>query len=125
MGESTYLRCRAPRSEARRHNLECSFARGFGMKKNDEAMWLIEAVRRASIRHDMPMYVETHRATIFQDTWRERQLRAAVSGVALQRRLSNWYTGLEFVYGDFDRKLAFIRRSSRDRVHSRPISIRA
>jgi len=97
-------------AEARRHNLEClTLHVGWGNEEDDEAIWLIEAVLRASIRHDLPMYVETHRATIFQDTWRTVNFVRQFPQLRFNGDFSNWYTGLEFVYGDFDRKLAFIR----------------
>ena len=58
-------------AQARHHGLEClTLHVGWGNEEDDEALRLIEAVLHASIRHDIPLYVETHRATIFQDTWR-------------------------------------------------------
>jgi hypothetical protein len=97
-------------AEARRHGFEClTLHVGWGNEEDDEALRLIEAVLCASTRHAIPMYVETHRATIFQDTWRSVNFVRRFPELRFNGDFSNWYTGLEFVYGDFERKLAFIR----------------
>ena len=97
-------------AEARRHDLEClTLHVGWGNEENETACRLIEAVLEASERWAMPLYVETHRATIFQDTWRTVSFIRQYPQLRFNCDFSNWYTGLEFVYGDFDAKVAFIQ----------------
>ena len=97
-------------AEARQLGLEClTLHVGWGNEEEDEALRLCEAVLAASARFAVPMYVETHRATIFQDTWRSVCLVRHFPELRFNGDFSNWYTGLEFVYGDFERKLAFIQ----------------
>ena len=97
-------------AEASLLGLEClTLHVGWGNEEEDEALRLCEAVLAASVRFAIPIYVETHRATIFQDTWRTVCLVRRFPELRFNGDFSNWYTGLEFVYGDFERKLAFIR----------------
>ncbi len=93
----------------RDEGLECATLHvGWGMEDNDEAARLIEAVLEASTRYNLPMYVETHRATIFQDLWRSVQFVRRFPELRFNGDFSHWYTGLEMVYGGFENKLAFI-----------------
>lgn len=81
---------------------------GWGMESPDEASRLIEAVLSASDRFQIPLYLETHRATIFQDVWRTVDFLKRYPQVRINGDFSHWYTGLEFVYGGFENKLRFI-----------------
>ena len=56
----------------------------------------------------LPLFVETHRATLTQDLWRTVQLVGAFPELRFNGDFSHWYTGLEMTYGDFDAKVAFI-----------------
>ena len=95
---------------ARSHDLEClTLHVGWGNEDNETACRLIEAVLEASERWAIPLYVETHRATIFQDTWRTVNFIRQYPQLRFNGDFSNWYTGLELVYGDFDAKVAFIQ----------------
>jgi len=97
-------------AEARAQDLEClTLHVGWGNEETDEAHRLIGAVLDASIQHRVPLYVETQRATIFQDTWRTVSFVREFPELRFNGDFSNWYTGLEFVYGDFDAKVAFIQ----------------
>jgi hypothetical protein len=94
------------------HNaeLEClTLHVGWGYEGQDEAARLIEAVLDASNRYSIPLYVETHRATIFQDMWRTVQLIQQFPQLQFNGDFSHWYTGLEMVYGGFENKLSFIQ----------------
>ncbi len=82
---------------------------GWGYEDDAEASSLIEAVVDASAKHEMPMYVETHRATIFQDMWRAVQFARTYPNLKFNGDFSHWYTGSEMVYGDFEKKAAFIQ----------------
>ncbi len=103
--------------EARSAGLEClTLHVGWGHEDDAEANRLIEAVLDASAKNEMPMYVETHRATIFQDMWRTVQFVRRYPDLRFNGDFSHWYTGSEMVYGDFEKKAAFIQPII-DRVH--------
>ena len=89
---------------------------GWGYEEDEEAIRLIEAVLEASVRHSTPLYVETHRATIFQDIWRTVRFIRQFPQLRFNGDFSHWYTGLEMVYGGFEKKLAFIQPVI-ERVH--------
>jgi sugar phosphate isomerase/epimerase len=81
---------------------------GYGLEDEMEAAHLIEAVIAAAERHDVPLYVETHRSTLTQDIWRTVQFARQFPELRFNGDFSHWYTGQEMVYGDFGRKLKFI-----------------
>jgi hypothetical protein len=90
--------------------LEClTLHVGWGMESDDEAARLIEAILWASAAHRIPLYVETHRATIFQDVQRAVSFTQRFPELRFNGDFSHWYTGLEMVYGGFENKLAFIQ----------------
>jgi sugar phosphate isomerase/epimerase len=82
---------------------------GWGTEDDAEAARLIDAILSASAKRDIPLYVETHRATIFQDMWRTVQFVKSFPELRFNGDFSHWYTGQEMVYGGFENKLAFIR----------------
>ncbi len=91
--------------------LEClTLHVGWGIEDDHAADQLITAVLQASVQHDIPLYVETHRATIFQDMWRTVQFVQRFPSLRFNGDFSHWYTGAEMVYGGFDKKLAFIQQ---------------
>jgi hypothetical protein len=81
---------------------------GWGMEDDDAARALIEAVMAASEKHHLPLYIETHRATILQDLWRTVQFARWYPGLRFNGDFSHWYTGQELVYGGFENKFRFI-----------------
>jgi len=81
---------------------------GTGFESDEEVVREVDAIINASLKHDQPMYVETHRATVTQDTYRTLQLAARRPGLRFNGDFSHWYTGLEMVYGDFARKLELL-----------------
>jgi len=94
----------------REEGVECATLHvGWGTEDDAEAMRLIDAVLAASAKYDVPLYVETHRATIFQDIWRTVQFVKAFPELRFNGDFSHWYTGQEMVYGGFENKLEFIR----------------
>jgi len=96
--------------EAKLAGLEClTLHLGWGMEDDDEAAALIAAVLDASAKYSIPLYPETHRATIFQDPWRTLKFLAHFPSLEFNGDFSHWYTGTEMVYGGFENKLAFIR----------------
>lgn len=96
--------------EARDAGLEClTLHVGWGIEDDHSADQLIVAVLEASTRYAIPLYVETHRATIFQDMWRTVQFVHRFPSLRFNGDFSHWYTGAEMVYGGFARKLEFIQ----------------
>jgi hypothetical protein len=69
---------------------------------------LLDAVVEAADRHSFPLYIETHRGTLTQDTWRTVQLTEAHPEIRFNGDFSHWYTGLEMTYGDFEERLRFL-----------------
>lgn len=81
---------------------------GWGLENDDEAGRLIESVLNAAQRQRIPLFIETHRATIFQDMWRTVEFIRRFPELRINGDFSHWYTGQEMVYGGFEKKLAFI-----------------
>lgn len=81
---------------------------GWGLEDDAEIDRLVEAVLLASQRHALPVYIETHRATITQDLWRTVQLTKRFPEVRFNGDFSHFYTGQELAYGDLPTKLAFM-----------------
>lgn len=82
---------------------------GWGMEGDDEVDRLVEAVLGASYKHKIPLYIETHRATITQDMWRTVRLTEKFPEIRFNGDFSHWYTGLEMVYGGIEKKMDFIQ----------------
>lgn len=79
----------------------------WGLEDDATMDQLVGDIFDASARHNMPMYVETHRATITQDLYRTVQLCLRHPALGLNGDFSHWYTGLEMPYGTIERKLDF------------------
>jgi hypothetical protein len=82
---------------------------GTGMENDDEAACLVEEVLEASTAAQIPLYIETHRATITQDIWRTLQLVSRFPEVRFNGDFSHWYTGHDMPSGDFEAKLDLLR----------------
>ena len=80
----------------------------WGIEGDEEVDRLVGAILDASATHDMPIYIETHRATITDDMWRTVQLTERFDAVRFNGDFSHWYTGHEMPYGGFDAKCDFI-----------------
>jgi sugar phosphate isomerase/epimerase len=88
---------------------ECGIVHlGYGLEDETEAAQLIESVLNATETFGVPLYVETHRATLTQDMWRTVQFARRFPELRFNGDFSHWYTGQEMVYGDFERKLKFL-----------------
>lgn len=81
---------------------------GWGLEDQDEMVRLVEAVLAASDHHRLPVFIETHRATITQDMWRTVQLARLCPGVRFNGDFSHYYCGQEMVYGGMPMKLDFL-----------------
>jgi sugar phosphate isomerase/epimerase len=90
--------------------MECGTVHlGWGLEDDEEGARLIDSILAASHQFGIPLYCETHRATLFQDMWRTVQFVNRHPNVRFNGDFSHWYTGQEMVYGGFDTKLAFIQ----------------
>lgn len=78
---------------------------GWGFEDDVEIMELAQSVVSASKKFNIPLYIETHRATITQDPWRTLEMIEKVPEIRLNGDFSHWYTGSEMIYGDFEYKL--------------------
>jgi hypothetical protein len=96
-------------ARAAKHGLDCvTLHVGWGLEDEVEALALLEGVIETSEQFGAPLYVETHRATVFQDVWRTVQFVKRLPDIRINGDFSHWYTGLEFVYGGFEAKMQFI-----------------
>ena len=64
-----------------------------------------QEVLEASTSVRIPLYVETHRATLTQDLWRTLQLVERFPEIRFNGDFSHWYTGHDMASGDFETKL--------------------
>lgn len=71
----------------------CTVMLGTGLEGPDQASRLVEEVLEASQAARLPLYVETHRATVTQDVWRTAQLTESFPELRFNGDFSHWYTG--------------------------------
>ncbi len=81
---------------------------GTGMEDDDEAGRMIEEVLEATSASGMPIYVETHRATLTQDSWRTLELVKRFPEIRFNGDFSHWYTGHEMTMSKFEEKLDWL-----------------
>ncbi len=81
---------------------------GWGMEDDGEVFRFVEAILNASEKYRLPIFIETHRATITQDMWRTVQITKRFPEVRFNGDFSHYYCGQEMVYGDLESKLAFM-----------------
>ena len=81
---------------------------GWGMEDDDAVDRLVEAILAASLRHGLPVFLETHRATITQDLWRTVEMTKRFPEIRFNGDFSHYYTGQELVYGNWEEKLRFM-----------------
>ncbi len=93
---------------AARGDLCITIHAGWGLEDEAEAFRLVEAILTASNRHRLPIFLETHRATITQDLWRTVQIAKRFPEVRFNGDFSHYYCGQELVYGDWNLKLDFM-----------------
>lgn len=82
---------------------------GWGIEDDSTIDKLVGAILDAASKHDMPIYIETHRATITQDMQRTVSLVRRFPEVRFNGDFSHWYTGLEMPYGTMERKMEFAK----------------
>ncbi len=81
---------------------------GWGIEDDDQVFRFVESILAASDRHNIPIFIETHRATITQDVWRTVQIASKFPEVRFNGDFSHYYCGQELVYGDWAQKLRFM-----------------
>ena len=81
---------------------------GWGIEDDADVFRLVEAILSASQKIRLPIYIETHRATITQDIWRTVQIIKRFPEVRFNGDFSHYYTGQELVYGGMEMKYAFM-----------------
>jgi hypothetical protein len=86
----------------------CTVLLGTGLEDDDVAAQLVEEVLEASRSVGIPLYVETHRATVTQDMWRTVKLVERFPDLRFNGDFSHWYTGHDLPMGDLDDKLGFL-----------------
>jgi hypothetical protein len=72
---------------------------GWGIEDDDEVFRLVEAILHASDATRLPIFIETHRATITQDMWRTVQIVKRFPEILFNGDFSHYYCGQEMVYG--------------------------
>jgi hypothetical protein len=81
---------------------------GWGIEDDDTVFRMVEAILLNSEKHGLPVYIETHRATITQDMWRTVRIVEKFPEVRFNGDFSHYYTGQEMVYGGLQMKLDFM-----------------
>jgi hypothetical protein len=81
---------------------------GWGLEDEEVVFRLVDAILSASEKHHLPVFIETHRATITQDIWRTVQITKRFPEIRFNGDFSHYYCGQELVYGDWEEKLSFM-----------------
>ena len=74
---------------------------GWGNENDAEADALVAAVLNGAARRALPVYVETHRATVVQDLWRTTRLIERIPGIRFNGDYSHYYCASEVPYRGF------------------------
>ena len=82
---------------------------GWGIEDDDDVFLLVKAIQEAGERHHLPVFIETHRATITQDMWRTVQIIKRFPRLLINGDFSHYYCGQELPYGGMDMKLTFMK----------------
>ena len=82
---------------------------GWGMEDDARIDEIAQAIIEASASTGLPMFIETHRATMFQDMYRTVKAVERNPGIMINADFSHWYTGQEMPYGDWEEKLRFMQ----------------
>lgn len=82
---------------------------GWGIEDDDDVFRLVEAILAASDNTRLPIFIETHRATITQDMWRTVQITKRFPEVLFNGDFSHYYCGQEMVYGGLEMKIDFMK----------------
>jgi hypothetical protein len=92
--------------QAKKDGADClTLHAGWGDEGMAEAIELLKEIVAVSHKLRLPIFVETHRATLLQDQWRSVELVCNVDGLRINGDFSHYYTGQEMRYGDFNARL--------------------
>lgn len=75
---------------------------GWGVEDDAEMDAIVYAILEASQKHNLPVFIETHRATLTQDIWRTVQLVKRIPEIRFNGDFSHFYTSHEMTYQGFD-----------------------
>lgn len=78
---------------------------GTGFESDAEADRLADEIVEASTSAGIPLYLETHRATMTQDMWRTLRLVERHPDLRFNGDFSHWYTGQDMAASDVNEKL--------------------
>ena len=78
---------------------------GTGFESDAEADRLADEIVEASTSARIPLYLETHRATMTQDMWRTLQLVERHPDLRFNGDFSHWYTGQDMAASEVNEKL--------------------
>jgi hypothetical protein len=81
---------------------------GTGLENEADSFRLVESILMASDQHRLPIFLETHRATVTQDLWRTVQIVNKFPEARFNADFSHYYCGQELVYGNWPAKLEFM-----------------
>jgi hypothetical protein len=93
---------------AERGDLCVTVHAGWGLEDDDDAFRIVDSILAAGEKRRIPVFIETHRATITQDLWRTVQLTKRFPEIRFNGDFSHYYCGQELVYGDWKQKLEFL-----------------
>jgi hypothetical protein len=81
---------------------------GWGYEEEEEIVALLEGAVACAAKHRLPLYIETHRATVLENMWRTRRALARVDGLWFNGDFSHYYCGSEIPYSGRERALAYL-----------------
>jgi len=82
---------------------------GTGFDDDDRMDRFVDDLLEASTTSGIPIYLETHRATITQDIWRTLRLVERHPEIRFNGDFSHWYTGHDLGAADFPERLELLR----------------
>jgi hypothetical protein len=82
---------------------------GSGFESQADALHLLEDILAASEKTGLPVFIETHRATLTQDIWRTVEFIKELPELRFIVDYSHWCTGLEMPNGNWDFKMEFLQ----------------
>jgi hypothetical protein len=81
---------------------------GWGYEEEDEIVALLEGAITCAAAYRLPLYFETHRATMLENMWRTRRALARVGELWFNGDFSHYYCGSEIPYSGYERALSYL-----------------
>jgi len=82
---------------------------GDGFESDEESDALVNAIAEAAERFSLPVFIETHRASLMQDIWRTLRLLERHPTLRINADFSHWFTGLEMPALEWEVQLERLR----------------